>query len=265
MLYADRLTKELKNVLKRLGMKIVSRNGDVFEITDNHFTFKADMSGYRDFEDISADELEDIVVRLQKEAEAESRMVSFTNGQAFLRYILLPEEEVTEHMVSADFAAGLKKVVVCTVDDVHIKLFDEKYLLRWAVPKEVAVSAADKNMCRLMDSCEFVETGLRTDLKAVEIEPKYPVFTAAFIACNNFRAKMSKLLGEKYIVLAPSSSSVIALENLTKDVADEIGRAVVKEYRTAERPLTTAALVFDQSSISEAGKFTSKGTGRNEQ
>ena len=91
MLYADRLTKELKNVLKRLGMKIVSRNGDVFEITDNHVTFKADMSGYRDFEDISADDIERIVVRLQKEAEAESRMVSFTNGQAFLRYILLPE------------------------------------------------------------------------------------------------------------------------------------------------------------------------------
>lgn len=256
MLYADRLTKELKNVLKRLGMKIVSRNGDVFEITDNHVTFKADMSGYRDFEDISADEIERIVVRLQKEAEAESRMVSFTNGQAFLRYILLPEEEVNEHMVSADFAAGLKKVVVCTVDDMHIKLFDEKYLQRWAVPKEVAVSAADKNMCRLMDSCEFIETGLRSDLKAVEVEPKYPVFTAAFMACNNFRSKMSKLLGERYIVLAPSSSSVIALQNLTRDIADEIGRAVVKEYNTAERPLTTAALVFDRSGITEAGKFT---------
>ena len=65
---------------------------------------------------------------------------------------------------------------------------------KMAEPKEVAVSAADKNMCRLMESCEFVETGLRSDLKAVEVEPKYPVFTAAFIACNNFRAKMSKLL-----------------------------------------------------------------------
>ncbi len=255
MLYADRLTKELKAALKRLGMKIVSRNGDIFEITDNHITFKADLSGYRDFDDISADEIESIVVRLEKEAEAEARMVSFTNGQAFLRYILLPEEEVTEYMISADFAAGLKKVVVCTVDDVHIKLFSEEYLRRWAVPKEVAVSAADKNMCRLMDSCEFIETGLRSDLKAVEIEPKYPVFTAAFIACNNFRPKMAKLLGERYIVLAPSSASVIALENLTKDVADEIGRAVVKEYNAADRPLTTSALVFDHNSITEAGKF----------
>lgn len=255
MLYADRLTKELKNVLKRLGMKIVSRNGDVFEITDNHVTFKADMSGYRDLENVSACTIENLILRLQKEAEAETRMVSFTNGQEFLRYILLPEEEVTEHMVSADFAAGLKKVVVCTVDDMHIKLFDEKYLQRWAVPKEVAVSAADKNMCRLMDSCEFIETELRSDLKAVEIEPKYPVFTAAFVACNNFRLKMSGLLGETYIVLAPSASSVIALENLTRDVAEEIGRAVVKEYNAAERPLTTAALVFDKAGVTQAGRF----------
>ena len=255
MLYSDRLTKELKAALKRLGMKIVSRNGEVFEITDNPVTFKADMSGYRDLENVSADEIERIVVRLQKEAEAETRMVSFTNGQEFLRYILLPEEEVTEHMVSADFAAGLKKVVVCTVDDMHIKLFDEKYLQRWAVPKEVAISAADKNMCRLMDNCEFIVIELRPGLKAVEVDAEYPVFTAAFIACNNFRPRMSKLLGEKYIVLAPSSSSVIALENLTKDVADKIGREVVSAYNYAERPLTTAALVFDQTGITVAGKF----------
>ena len=76
---------------------------------------------------------------------------------------------------------------------------------------------------------------------------------------------MSKLLGEQYIVLAPSSSSVIALENLTKDVADKIGKAVINEYKSAERPLTTAALVFDKSGITEAGKFNPKGTGRNEQ
>ena len=254
MLQFDKLGKDLKSVLKKHSMKIKAHSGDVYDISDGIISFSADLSAFREH-DYSEEMLDDVIMRRYKMAEAESRMVSFTNGQAFLRFVLTAAENVTPSMVTLDFTDNLKKVAVYTADDHDYKLISGVQLKKWDVPMEVAFSAADKNMCRMMDKCEFRTVKLRPEVNAVEIEPVYPEFMASFIACGDFRMKMSKLLGDKFIVLAPSDESVIAVDNLTEEFYGEITKIVSKEYRAAEKPLTTSVLIFDRSGVTEAGNI----------
>ena len=124
----DKFENEFRNALKSQGLYISSKENDnIFNVSNGSVTFKIDVSDpRRRFENTgTAPDLDRFIRRLALDAIIKERMVSFTNGQEFLRLLIMREQDVTGEMISADFVDGLKKVVVYTPDDEIIHFLDE--------------------------------------------------------------------------------------------------------------------------------------------
>ncbi len=255
----DKFEAEFRNILKNLHLHIISREGrNVYEIANGTASFRFDTTKARtSFEKNPTDEkLAKISRRLEKEVATKSRMISFTNGQEFLRLMLMREADVKRQMISADFVEGLKKVVVYTPDDETIFYLDEATLKRWSVPKEVVFSVADRNMCRLLSKAEINEEELAKGLIALEIKTTAEVFGSALMLCNDFHSTVRNKFGDKFLVVAPSRENLLVLKNLTNDVMKGLGTVVLSEYKKAKNPLTTDMLLFTQNEVTIAGHFS---------
>lgn len=255
----DKFETEFRNILKNLHLHIIShekKNG--YELANGTASFRFDTTKARAaYEKNPTDEkLEKIARRLEKEVATKSRMISFTNGQEFLRLMLMRDKDVKRHMISVDFVEGLKKVVVYTPDDETIFYLDEATLKRWSVPKEVVFSVADRNMCRLLSKAEINEEELPGGLKALEIRIPAAVFSSALILCNDFHSAVKDKFGEKFLVVAPSRENLLVLKNITSDIIKGLGTVILSEYRKAKNPLTTDVLLFTGQDVKIAGRFS---------
>lgn len=259
MFIHDKFEAEFRNILKNLHLHIISHEGrNSYELANGTASFKFDTTRARTaYEKNPTDEkLAKISCRLEKEVATKSRMISFTNGQEFLRLMLMREKDVKRQMISEDFVEGLKKVVVYTPDDETIFYLDEATLKRWSVPKEVVFSVADRNMCRILARAEISEEELPGGLVALEIKTDAAVFSSALMLCNDFHPAVKKKFGEKFLVVAPSRENLLVLKNLTGDVIKGLGTVILSEYRKAKNPLTTDVLLFTQQDVKIAGRFS---------
>ena len=255
----DKFETEFRNILKNLHLHIISREGrNIYELANGTASFRFDTTKPRAaYEKNPTDEkLEKIIRRLEKEVAAKSRMISFTNGQEFLRLMLMRDKDVKRQMISEDFVEGLKKVVVYTPDDETIFYLDEATLKRWSVPREVVFSVADRNMCRLLSKAEINEEELPGGLMALEIKIEAAVFGSSLMLCNDFHSAVKDKFGEKFLVVAPSRENLLVLKNLTNDVMKGLGTVVLSEYRKAKNPLTTDVLLFTRQDVRIAGRFS---------
>ena len=255
----DKFETEFRNILKNLHLHIISREGkNVYEIANGTASFRFDAAKARAaYEKNPTDEkLVRISRRLEKEVATKSRMISFTNGQEFLRLMPMRDKDVKRNMISADFVEGLKKVVVYTPDDETIFYLDEATLKRWSVPKEVVFSVADRNICRLLSKAEINEEELPGGITALEIKTGAETFGSALMLCNDFHPVVKNKFGEKFLVVAPSRENLLVLKNLTNDVMKGLGTVVLSEYRKAKNPLTTDVLLFTQQDVKVAGHFS---------
>ena len=248
-----------KNALKRQNFHIVSKESDcVYEISNGSAVFKIDISeARRIYEETQSDEeLDKLINRLEMNFAAEGRMVSFTNGQEFLRLMIMREQDVDDTMISADFVEGLKKVVVYTPDDEVIHNIDDAMLKRWGVPKEVVLSVADRNMCRILSKAEIGEEMLCGSIKTLDIKIPHMAFCSSLILCNEFRSAVYERLGSKFLVVAPSRESLLVLKNITNDILEGLGTVILSEFRKAKNPLTTDVLLYTPKDIQIAGHFS---------
>lgn len=113
----DKFEAGFKNALKRQNYHITEKESStVYEISNGSAVFKIDVSEARQIyeETCSDEELDMLIKRLEMDFTTKGRMVSFTNGQEFLRLMLMREKDTDETMISADFVAGLKRWS-CTV------------------------------------------------------------------------------------------------------------------------------------------------------
>ena len=188
----------------------------------------------------------------------ERRMVSFTNAQDFLRFIAIKKENVTKNMISTEFTDGISKVMVCTSDNITLHYLNESFLKKWAVPKEVLFSAADRNMCRIFSKAVMTPAPVCDGVKAVEIELPYKHFTAASMMCNDFRRALSKYVGEKFFVIAPADDTLIAFDNLSEELIRSTGKAVISKCKSSDHPLSSDLLLFTKDDIKIAGSFSEK-------
>lgn len=259
MLCRDKFEAGFRNALKRQNYYITSKISDsVFEISNGSAAFKIDVGEARAVyeKNRSDDELDSLIKRLEQDFVTEGRMVSFTNGQEFLRLLIMREKDVDSRMISADFVDGLKKVVVYTPDDEVIHFLDEAMLKRWGVPREVVFSVADRNMCKLLTKAEIAEETFCGTIKALELKPSSPVFCSSLIMCNEFRSVIYERLGAKFLVVAPSRESLLVLKNITNDILEGLGTVILSEYRKAKNPLTTDVLLFTGQDVQIAGRFS---------
>lgn len=257
----DKFDSELKNALKRQNFTVSNKlDNGAYEITNGSASFKIDTGeARRVYEKSHSDEALDSFIRqLEKECDMESRMVSFTNGQAFLRFVVMRSKDVKSNMVSVDFVDGLKKVVVYTCDDLQLHFLEESCIKRWAVPKEVLFSVADRNMCRLLDKAEINHSELAEGVMALEFNLPSKRLATALMMCNDFRRVIYKHMGAKFLVVAPSEESLLVLENITNNILESLGNVIVKEYKKSEFPLTTDVMLFTQNNIQIAGRFSVK-------
>ncbi len=255
----DKFEIGFKNALKRQHFFITSRDSDsVYEISNGTASFKIDIGEARSiYEKTQSDEeLDRLIKRLELDFVTKGRMVSFTNGQDFLRLLIMREKDVSELMISTDFVDGLKKVVAYTPDDEIVHYLDESTLKRWGVPREVVFSVADRNMCRILSRAEISEEELTGGIKALEIKSSAPSFCSSFILCNDFRSVIYDKFGAKFLVVAPSRESLLVLKNITNDILEGLGTVILSEYRKAKNPLTTDVLLFTQQDIQIAGRFS---------
>lgn len=255
----DKFDSGFKNALKRQNFYITSKESDsVFEISNGSAVFKIDVGEARSiYEQTRSDEeLDKLIRRLEQDFTTTGRMVSFTNGQEFLRLMLMREQDVDSSMISADFVDGLKKVVVYTPDDKIVHTLDEAALKRWGVPREVAFSVADRNMCRILARSEISEEVLSGGVKTLEFKVSCPEFCSSLLLCNEFRSAVYKRLGAKFLVVAPSRENLLVLQNITNNILEGLGTVILDEYRKAENPLTTDVLLFTPKDIQVAGRFS---------
>lgn len=255
----NRFENDFRNALKRQNFYVAEKESDtIYEVSNGTDTFKLDIGEAKRLYDKTRSEeiLERLVDQLEQDFRTEGRMVSFTNGQEFLRLMIMREQEVTSDMVSADFVEGLKKVVVYTSNDETIHNLDDDLLKRWGVPREVVFSVADRNMCKILSKAEISEETLCGDIKALDFKIPSPTLCSSLILCNDFRSAVYERLGAKFLVVAPSRESLLVLKNITNDILEGLGTVILSDYRKAKNPLTTDVLLFTPKEIQVAGRFS---------
>ncbi len=255
----DKFESSFRTALKNRRFDIVSKNEDgSYEVTNGTAVFTVDAGEARaSYEKNRSDEeLERLISRLEHDCLTKGRMVSFTNGQEFLRLLIMRDKDVDGTMISVDFVEGLKKVAVYTPDDEIIHFLDEDTLKRWGVPREVVFSVADRNMCKMLSKAEIKEETLTGGIKALDFKVSAPAFCSSLIMCNEFRSAVYGQLGSKFLVVAPSRENLLALKNITNDILEGLGTVILSEYRKAKNPLTTDVLLFTSQEIQVAGRFS---------
>ncbi len=257
----EKFNRLFRNILKKNKLSVEQRKTkDYYIITDGRETLGFDVSNekYDYAKSRTSIPAEKLVERIRHDFYVLSRLVSFTNGQEFIRYTIMRSEEIGKDMICDDFIGNLKRVICYTGDNISARIIDESYMKKWDVPKEVLFSVADRNMCRLLKRTEFTESVIsaETELRCLDFKAENNDFTVALMMCADFRDYISERLSSKFLVAAPSKDTLIVLSEVTNNVLERLGTAIVSEYRWASRPLTTDILLYTSLGIQVAGHFS---------
>lgn len=249
---ADRFERALRSAAKHYDIKIAEKTGE------NEYVFSKEATSVsvdttevrREFARTRSQETADIFAeKILRQLDLEKRLVSFTNAQAFLRLIAVNEREVRRGMITGDFAGSLKKAVCYTSDGYDITMLDEAVLKRWAVPKEVLFSVADRNMGRIFAKTEYNCSQLENGITVYEYESKGDPLTVSMMMCTDFHDFISEKLGDIFYAAAPSRESMLAVGDGGKSMLESLAAAVVRDNKWADEPLTTDIFRFSPSGV----------------
>lgn len=265
-LLIDNKTDEKFNRLFRTALKknhfSVEKRGsrDYYTVTDGTYSLGFDVSAekYEYARNRSSEPVAKLIERVRRDFDILERMVSFTNGQEFIRFTVMRSEEISRDMIADDFIGGLKRVICYTGDNVRARLLPEEYMKKWDVPREVLFSVADRNMCRLLRKAEYSESFADGSgaVRCLDFKAEGSDFTVALMMCSDFRSYISERLGHRFLAAAPSKDTLLVLSEVTNNVLERLGAAIVGEYRWAPRPLTTDIFHFSSSGVTVAGHFS---------
>lgn len=259
----EKFNKLFRNALKKQRLNVDRRlSADYYNITDGRSVLGFDMSElkYIYAKTKSSEDINAYVKRITSDFLIHERMISFTNGQEFLRFTVMNPGDVRSNMLCEDFIGDLKKVVCYTADNLTARPLDKAYLQKWDVPREVLFSVADRNMCRMLRKAEFTEAQLAvsggSSVRCLEFKAVGSDLIVALMMCSDFRDYISSILTPKFLAAAPSKDSLILFSEITNDILEHLGAAIVNEYVWAARPLTTDVLLYSAAGIEIAGHFS---------
>ena len=256
----DKLSKKFNRLvraeLRRHGLEITSQRDDFCYITDGEGELSFSMADEKIAYSCSRseDDVRAFADRVKADFEMDKRMVSFTNGQNFLRITAMHQGEIGQGMIAADFVGGMKKVLCMTSDDRHARLVYEDILTEWDVPPEMLLSVADRNMSRLMTSqrlsCGTLDRGLRyAQLGGTDD------FNAALMMCNGFYGYISPVVGTRFLLIAPSKDTVIAMTEPPFNVGAKFRDMVTEHNRWSSDPLTTNVYLYTSQGVEVVTHF----------
>ncbi len=244
----DRFNRLFRSEAKKRGFTVAKIRDNYCSVSDGERSLKFDISPekYAFARTRSVAEAQKMADRVTADFEVLDRMVSFTNGQNFLRFLLIHGGEVKKGMITSDFYGGLKRVLCTTSDDIHARILDEKYLREWDTPAEVLFSVADRNMSRAMDKLVFNEGVLDEtgNIRFMEFMTESSGFAPAMIACSGFYDFVRAHLGNRFLVIAPSKDVVAAVTEPAANIYSRFRDLVTENNRWSSDPLTTAVLLY---------------------
>ncbi len=257
----ERFNRLFRSALKKNRYTAQKRSKDYYTVSDGTDSLGFDISEekYSYAKSRDPEWADRLLERIAREFYILSRLVSFTNGQEFIRYTIMREEEIGRDMIAEDFMGGLKKVICYTGDDVKARPVGEDYIKKWDVPKEVLFSVADRNMCRLLRKTAFTESVMSDgsqEIRCLDFKAEGSDFTVALMMCADFRSYISARLSPKFLVAVPSKDTIIVMSEVTNDVLERLGTAIVGEFRFASRPLTTDIFLYSSAGVEVAGHFS---------
>lgn len=256
----ERFLRILRARLKQARLTLKKRSDDYCVISGGNETLSFDISAekyeFARTKDPAA--AERLTQRITAEFSVLERLESFTNGQEFLRFVVMRSDEIKSGMISTEFAGNLCKVICITGDNKHIRLLDEKCMKKWDVPKEVLFSVADRNMCRLLAKTELPVSSISIGrgIKCLDLKAEDSRLTASLMMCSGFHREVSRIMGHRFLVAAPSKDNIVVIGEVTNNVLERLGSAIVGEYRWASAPLTTDIFLFSSSGVEIAGHFS---------
>lgn len=228
----EKFNRLFRNLLKKNRFSVEKRSSrDYYIITNGKDTLGFDVSAekYLYARDKNNSAAEQLINRVKNDFDILERLVSFTNGQEFIRYTIMRSEEIGKNMITDDFIGNLKKVICYTGDNVTSRIIDDSFLKKWDVPKEVLFSVADRNMCRLLKKAEFSESSLNygAGISCLDFKAEGNDFTVALMMCSDFRDYISSILSPRFLVAVPSKDTMLVLSEVTNNVLESLGTAIV--------------------------------------
>lgn len=258
LLFKDRFTRLLKNALKSKNFELgESISENEYLVINGTISFNINITEAKnDYErNKSTQKLDELIKKLERDYSVKYSLVTFHNAQQYLRLMLLPSEKVKENYVSLDFIDGVKKVIGFSYDSDTVTPIEDSFLDKWSVPRDVLFAVADRNMCNLLAKTEMRVSVISGGIHVLEFPGGNENIRAALMLCSSFRKSVSEKLGNKFLVVAPSERSLMAVENVTNNIIEAFGPVVVNEYLKADNPIFTDVLLFTQNDITVAGRF----------
>ena len=255
----ERFNRLFRAEARKLGFSVARIKDNYCSVSDGERSLKFDISSekYAYARTRSAVEAQKMAERVQADFDVLDRMVSFTNGQNFLRFTAVHSGEVKKGMISEDFMGCFRKVLCTTSDDIHARILDEKYLREWDIPAEVLFSVADRNMSRTLLKMTFNEGIIDegSNIRFMELSAETGDFAAAMMTCSGFYDFASKRLGNRFLVIAPSKDTVAAMTEPVENIYSRFRDLVTESNRWSSEPLTTAVFLYTPQGIETADRF----------
>ena len=254
----DKFNKIFKNTLQKKGFDLKHKiSDDIYEISSGDISFTIDVcEARRDYEySNNVSTLENLLLQLELDFTAKYKLVSFQNAQSCLRLLLMREENIGGDYIAADFMNNIKKVVAFTTDNQNICPLSSAYLKAWGIPRDVLFAVADKNMCDILKRTELYVSTIAGKIKVIEFPVENVKLRSALMLCSNFKKSISDKLGARFLLVAPSAESMLAVEDVTNNIIESFGPVVLDEYKKSVNKLFTEVLLFSPSGMSIAGKF----------
>ena len=243
----DKFYREFKKLLSQKNFQITRKiEEDVYEITSGTVTFTVDVrDARRDFEyGRNSKTLEFLISTIELDFTSKYKLVSFNNAQPCLRVLLM------------DFLGDIKKVVAFSTDNNTVYPLNSEYLKKWGIPKDVLFNVGDKNMCDVLREGSISVSTIAGQIRVIEFNSVNEKLRASVLSCSSFRKVVSEKLGPKFLVVIPSSESILAVEDVRNDIIETFGPIVMQEFQKSRNKLSTDVYLFTSTGISVAGKFS---------
>lgn len=255
--------KQLKNCLSKKNFQIDKKiKDDLYEISSGNVSLVIDTCDARRDYDYgkNSETLDNLLLRIEHDFTAKSKLVSFHTAQQSLRVLLMRDEDIKDNYITSDFLENIKKVVVFSTDNNNIYPLDSEYLKKWGMPKDVIFSVCDKNMCDILRAGNLQVSVIAGMIKVVEFTSVCENLRASLLTCSSFKKHISELLGSRFLVVIPSASSILAVEDVRNDIIETFGQVVVDNYVNSKSKLSTDVYLYGANGISVAGRFNVKET-----
>ena len=171
-------------------------------------------------------------------------------------YLLLEgnDLEISDGILSKAISEKVNKhLIYYDAENGFLTFLSDNDLIRWNISEQTLWKVAEKNHDKFVGKTTFnyLNAG---DLRLGVIEAEEPL-KASLIISKSLKKKVKGELGWPIYAVAPSRGFVYLLKETDKDELGRLGGVVVKEFLSAEYPISTEVWKLSDNGIEAVGEF----------